>query len=90
MSFLLQLGFLAVASLVNGFALKLLWNWFMVPILELPILSLTQAIGIGIVVGSLTHQYIPMNKEQKIEVMFSMMLLPIASILFGYVVHLFM
>ena len=49
---------MVVGYLLNGLALKMLWGWFMVPTFGLPTLSLAQAIGVGIMVGFLTHQYI--------------------------------
>ena len=33
------------ASLMNGWALSLLWKWFVVSVFEVPSLSLVQAIG---------------------------------------------
>jgi len=41
---------------LNGFALSLLWDWFIVPVFGLPKLPVTSAIGLSLVVGYLTHQ----------------------------------
>lgn len=42
-----------IGSLMNGWALSVLWGWFMVPVFELPIISLVQAIGISMTIGLL-------------------------------------
>jgi hypothetical protein len=39
------------STIVNGWALSLLWAWFVVPIFELPALSLMQAIGIAMIIN---------------------------------------
>jgi len=49
-------GLLAVSALINGFVLTCLWSWFIVPTFGLAELSLTQAIGLGLIVGFLTHR----------------------------------
>ena len=90
---MLALGLIAlmiVAYLVNGVALKLLWSWFMVPTLGLPVISLVQAIGIGIVIGFLTQQHIPRNEDEKKELLVFEVLNPVLAIAVGWVVHLFM
>lgn len=46
---------------VNGWALSVLWDWFMVPAFGLPHLAVSYAIGISVVIGLLTHQ----RQEQK-------------------------
>ncbi len=38
------------AAILRGWALHLLWLWFMVPIFHLPVLGVVQAIGVGLVV----------------------------------------
>jgi hypothetical protein len=76
--------------MLNGVALQLLWNWFMVPTLGLPAISLVQAIGIGILISFLTHQHIPREKEERKQLFAFVILNPIIAIAFGWVVHLFM
>jgi len=52
-------GALALGYVWSGFALTILWGWFMVPTFGLPQLALAPAIGVAVVVGYLTHQYRP-------------------------------
>lgn len=48
---------IAVASVWNGYALTILWGWFIVTTFGLPPLSLPAAIGLVLVVAYLTaHQ----------------------------------
>lgn len=47
---------IVVSALVNGWALALLWSWYMVPIFGLKVLTINQAIGVGIVIGFLTSR----------------------------------
>jgi hypothetical protein len=42
-------------ALVRGWAISMLWNWFLVP-LGLPLLGVVHAIGIGLVLGVLVQQ----------------------------------
>ena len=90
---MVALGLIAlmiVAYLLNGVALKLLWGWFMVPTLGLPVISLVQAIGIGIVIGFLTQQHIPRDEDEKKELLVFEVLTPVLAIAIGWIVHLFM
>ena len=79
-----------VAYLLNGVVLKLLWGWFMVPTLGLPVISLVQAIGIGIVISFLTQQHIPRDEDEKKKLLVFEILKPVFTIAVGWVVHLFM
>jgi hypothetical protein len=52
------------STIVNGWALSLLWAWFVVPIFELPTLSLMQAIGIAMLINFSTSNL----AKEKIQV----------------------
>lgn len=90
MNFLLEIGFLVIAYLVDGLALKLLWNWFMVPTFGMKALSLVQAIGVGIVVGFMVQQHIPRDEDARKDMMVHIIFMPIITIIIGYIAHLFM
>ena len=90
MTFLGMIGFMIIAYLLDGLALKLLWGWFMVPTFGLPVISLVQAIGIGIVISFLTQQHIPRDEEQQTEMMVFTVVVPVLAIIIGGVAHLFM
>ena len=53
-------GFVVIvvlSTLLNGWALSVIWNWFMPVIFHLPALRLVEAMGIALTVAYLTHQY---------------------------------
>lgn len=45
----------ALSCVLNGWALAILWGWFMVPF-GAPVLTIPTAIGLALVVSFLTHQ----------------------------------
>lgn len=88
---------LVVSSILNGYALSVLWGWFVVPVFHLPQLSIVPAIGIAMMVGYLAHQMEPdcVEKErttgERIARAASFAILkPLFALLFGWIVHLFM
>lgn len=52
-----------VVTLLRGWALSILWGWFVVPIFGLPPLSVVQAIAIALMASMLTHQYVPPKEK---------------------------
>lgn len=54
--FLVVLGLLAGLAVFEGFVLKSMWAWFVVPTFGLPELSIPVAIGISLIVSLLAHQ----------------------------------
>ena len=47
--------FLVLSSVYSGYALSILWDWFVVPTLNLEPISIPIAIGLAIVVSYLTN-----------------------------------
>ncbi|MGD1852764.1 MAG: hypothetical protein ACFB2W_00795 [Leptolyngbyaceae cyanobacterium] len=83
---------MAVSTILNGWALHLLWSWFVVPVFEaLPALTIGQSIGISMVVGFLTYQYHPEPKETKGGggAIVAVLLRPLFAVLFGLIVKQF-
>ncbi|HEY4515210.1 MAG TPA: hypothetical protein VJJ22_03585 [Candidatus Paceibacterota bacterium] len=90
---MLALGWIAllvVTYLLNGAALMLLWGWFMVPTFSLPSLSLSQAIGVGIVISFLAQPYIPKDEDGRNESIVHDIIVPFLATLIGWIVHQFM
>ena len=84
------------SSIFNGYALSVLWGWFVVPTFGAPALDVVPAIGIALVVGYMTHQ---MREKKKDEQSFKQMiahgtayavLKPSFALFTGWIVHLFM
>ncbi|MDP1688621.1 MAG: hypothetical protein Q8L47_00620 [bacterium] len=90
MNALIKAIFVVAILFSNGLALKLLWGWFMVPIFGLPLISLAEAIGICLIVGFLTSQYIPKKDEENNEALIHSIASPVTAIVFGWIIHLFM
>lgn len=49
---------LPLSSIWRGYALSVLWQWFMVSAFGLPPLTIPLAIGLSLIVGFLVHQHI--------------------------------
>ena len=86
-----------VTSILNGYVLSVLWGWFFVPTLELPPLTIVQAIGIAMVVnyhtshrGESASDKDKSAAEKLIEGIVYAIIYPFFALLFGWVVHLFM
>lgn len=52
-------GLAALGAIWSGYVLTILWAWFVMPIFGLPALAIAPAIGLAVVAGYLTHQYVP-------------------------------
>ena len=56
-SLLKVIGFIALLPLIvflNGWAASVLWKWFVVPVFDLPLLGVMEAVGIALVVYAFT------------------------------------
>jgi len=57
---------LAILGIIlQGWVLSILWSWFIVPLFGLPMLSVSSAISIAIIVGLITHQYNDLDLKGK-------------------------
>lgn len=100
MAILATLGFFGSwigITIFNGWILSILWKWFMVPALGLPILTTPQAIGIALVIGYLTHKHTPSDDSNKkgfaetyLEVLFTGIAFGLLCLFVGWIVQLFM
>ena len=79
------------AYLLNGFALKLLWGWFIVTTFSLPFLSFWQAVGVCVTISFLTAGgYTKMDDEDLVMGIIFGFLRPVCAITFGWIFHLFL
>lgn len=85
-----------VGSIASGFALSVLWGWFVVPLFGVPNLTIAQAIGLSMVVGFLTYQYHDNHKKEEMSLAGKIIYLvllaiiqPAVTLVIGYIVHLF-
>ena len=82
---------LITTTIFSGYALSILWEWFFVPLLGAPKLSIPGAIGIALVVQYLTHQSISQNngksfKEVMLEAAGYAIAKPLVSLFLGLII----
>ena len=84
------------ATLLNGWALSILWGWFVVPLFNLPALPVLYAIGIGFIASLLRPTPTTSEKEDKediavriVKAITQIVALPLSAVLFGWIVHSF-
>jgi len=86
------LALVAVAVIVNGYVLSVLWGWFIVTTFEARPLGVANAIGLACVVGYLTHQYRPKTTADKndfeafVDSLVHIVTRPAVALLAGWVV----
>lgn len=84
-----------VSTILNGYVMSVLWDWFVVPTFNLPHLSIVQAIGIVMIIDYLKNESDDAKKDWSFgrrlvdQIASDVVRLPI-YLLFGYVVHLLM
>lgn len=92
------LSFIIASVVFDGYALSVLWEWFVVPVFHQPQLSVVSAIGIALVVNYFTirqAQFDCQEKERSPEERFARtvifaILKPVTGLSIGWIVHLFM
>ena len=90
---LVSIGIIALiplAAMLNGYVLATLWVWFIVPVFDLPTLTVPYAIGISMVIGVLTHQdCVTEKKDNWWESLLKIFTQPLAALAFGWIVRMF-
>lgn len=91
---------MVVSSVFNGYALSVLWGWFVVPTFGAPALDIVPAIGFAIMVSYLTYQTHDYEVKKGwglgetvvyiIIILLDIIAKPSIALVFGWVVHLFM
>jgi hypothetical protein len=91
--------FIAFSSMYNGWVLMKLWEWFIIPVFHLPMLTLPAAMGLSLVVHFLTYQHQSTSdtkgteeeeKKKRIRIFVQIFLRPLIVLGIGYVIHLYM
>lgn len=54
----------SLASIWSGYALSILWGWFIVSAFHLPNLSIPAAIGVAMIVSYMTYHGTPSDKDK--------------------------
>ncbi len=75
--------------IVHGLVLDQLWYWFIEP-LGVPSIGLAHAIGLAVLIASLTNQYNKDVEENIKKAISHNLALPITALIVGYIAQLFM
>lgn len=83
--------FVALGITFEGWALSVLWNWFL-PAIGVPVISIPVAIGISLIITTLTHEVKTDNrsKDEKITDGITSMIVTLLILGIGWIVKLFM
>ena len=89
---------LLAAVILNGWALSVMWGWFIIPVFNAPPLDIAPAIGLAMVVSFLTARRKTESRtkgekgkwENLLTELAIAVLYPLMALAFGYVVQLFM
>lgn len=86
---------IAVAAILKGWALTVLWGWFVAPVFHLPQLNLPAAIGLGAIISFLTWEGVDAQEPQRTRTEKAartavVWARPLLAVGFGWIVHLFM
>lgn len=90
-------AFIAVIVLsvvANGYALSVLWGWFIAPYFGLPVLNIPTAIGLALVVGYLKNQDINSDEtagfiESLVKIFGRAIFRPAFALFIGWIVTFF-
>jgi len=87
---------IVASSAMNGWALSVMWGWFVIPVFGLPPLSVVAAIGISMVVRMMTwtgdgdNDSGKSSQEKIITAIAKAFISPLITLAIGYIVHSFM
>lgn len=82
------------SSIFGGWAACKLWEWFIVPVFELPPLTIAQMIGVSMVVSAIRGWRMPNSDDEDIVEKYIRLTLfaiaaPLFSVAFGWIVYQF-
>jgi hypothetical protein len=74
------------SALLNAWALRILWGWFITPEFGLAVPGYWMAAGLSMTVRFVTSQYSEDHRKWNEKMMYSISL-PLFAVLFGWIVH---
>jgi uncharacterized membrane protein len=83
-------GIIAIMSVIHGWVLTCLWEWFVIPIFHLDPLSIKMAIGLSLVVGLFRGNVSTSDKDDNTSPTVKMgihLAAPFLTLLIGWLVH---
>lgn len=91
---LIVLGIPVIIALANGFVIGQLWEWFLVPWLQVDKLAFKTAAGLGLIVSYSTYSYKLQPKETDdsffASPFFAVIYRPIAALAIGWLIKSFL
>jgi hypothetical protein len=83
------LALLVASTVLDGWAVSVCWNWFMVPYLNMPHLAIVPAIGIRLTVGLFIHAAKETEKRDWYDSIMQALLGPVFAVGLGWLVKAF-
>lgn len=86
---------IVVGAVMNGYVLSVLWGWFVVPIFNVPPLSVATAIGLSLAIGMLVKHGNSSSEKKKetsdaiIEIVSAAVFAPLFTLFIGWIVKSF-
>ena len=85
---------IVVSSILSGWVLSVLWEWFVVPTFSVSSLSIPVAIGISLVIGMLTKEGKPRDDKKKdtyelVGEILGTVFAPLVTLIVGWIVYSF-
>lgn len=78
---------------LHGWAVMLLWGWFIVPLFHLPAITFAAGVGLALFTRYATYQYNATNlnnsEEDNAQIAIMHVVLPAVVMLTGWIIHLF-
>lgn len=88
---------MAAGILVHGWAISVMWEWFVVPVFDAPVLTMVNAIGLSFLAAIFSNVSNGRNEESDkstlqiaVEEFLSGVFYTLGCVAFGFVFHLFM
>lgn len=84
-------GFIALAAVLRGLVLSIMWGWFVVPTFGLAPLSIPIAMGLGLILAFTTHQprYDAEKRGNWADVVGRIIMQPLGTLAIGWLISLF-
>ena len=76
------------AFLLDGFVIKYLWEWFIVPLGVKPV-TLIHAVGVSLLAATLTYQFYPVKRDELWDRLLFVYSTPIVALIFGWLIKFF-
>ena len=79
-----------LALVLSGFTIVTLWQWFVIPVFHLPVLTIAQAIGLALFVGYFTTSIKSSEDKTAGEFFSELFSKPLVCLALGWIFHLFL